>query len=66
MFKYVPNVKETLQRSTKDYKMIAKVAKFSQIWSHLYLPTDYNAQLQCDQIGRFLNFGQLFKAIGNN
>ena len=21
---------------------------------------------QCDQIGRFLNFGQLFKALGNN
>ena len=41
------------------YKKIAKVAKSCQI---CLVHTNH----QCDQIGRFLHFGQQFKASGNN
>ena len=33
-FNILPNMKETLSKIAKDYKMLAKVAKFRQIWSH--------------------------------
>ena len=29
-------------------------------------PYAFTGESQCDQIGRFFNFGQLFKAFGNN
>ena len=32
----------------------------------MYLITEQVRRKQCDQIGRFLHFGQSFKAGGNN